>query len=328
MYLLIVISLDIYEDNEFSLSLGSHKNVISVCKVPLTGHPENKYVSSRKEAKSSPGVRYNEQGQLEVQYDASGTVGPPIVQPNKIEYLQQLAFRLGRDSVAGIQKAVEIDCGGRSRLREQWDAIIEAESGIADVTPADRSEQGLESSITNPNTITLQSLAQGLHKIAPDLAQNAGFDFRGDVTTMTELEAAALLQMQIIEESSNNWESRFPVNEHVWEFAAERVETSIRTVNGREVDFVPKRKQFFNMKRFPLCGQSAGTKAAIMKSGPVVEDSPALFHPTTTTTTTEMPLKKERHIKGRRPDFPFGETPFQQAYLSYMMEEELKDSKH
>jgi hypothetical protein len=42
----------------------------------------------------------------------------------------------------------------------------------------------------------------------------------------------------------------------------------------------------------------------------------------------DPPKKKVRHIKGREPYFSLGESAFERAFLSWRMEQELKDGKH
>jgi hypothetical protein len=158
-------------------------------------------------------------------------------------------------------------------------------------------------------------MAQDLHRIAPDLAKDAGFNFGGDIKTITEVEAAALLQMQIIEEANNNWESRFPETENVWDFAAPRL----------DFEFVPRLTQFFNMRRFPVCCQYRATQTAIGRSGPIVQRKVVSVVWTTLVANGRQCKKMTRQLKGHQPNFPFGETPYHQAYLSFMMEQDLKD---
>jgi hypothetical protein len=300
---------------------------VLVSRIPLSGHPENKYVISRADASSSPGVITDEEGKLEVRYDSVGNVGPPIVQPNKFHYLQRLAFRLGRDLKYNATILAAPDPAIDDRIHQQLQGRGAAEAEMENITPADRSEdQNVD--VSKSRIITLQRLAQDLHKIAPDLAEEAGFEI-DDPSEITEKQAATLLQMQILEEASNNWELKFPENENVWEFASSRLETTTRTINGRTINVKPRLSQFFHMRRFPPCCQSDTTKTAIQESGPTIEErpEPAVEEPATATAAAVegLPKKKARHIRGREPYFSFGESAYERAFLSWRMEQELKD---
>jgi hypothetical protein len=310
-HLLIIYSLD--------YDIPHYPNQFVVSGIPSTGHPENKYVLSRDSAQHSPGVSNRESNgeyELEVQYDALGRKGPPIVQPNKFHYLQKLAFMLGRDMLYCTRLMAEkVDRSPQYCFEQQWAALVQAEDKMNFIKSDDESQQYPGVDMIARSTSTLQSMAQDLHRIAPDLAQDAGFNFGGDIKTITEAEAAALLQMQIIEEASNNWESRFPENEHVWNFAGSRLDFEV----------VPRLTQFFNMRRFPVCCQSSATQTAIDQSGPIVQEKVMAVIQTTPVADRGRFKKKTRHLKGQKPYFPFGETPYQQAYLSFRTEQDLKD---
>jgi len=188
---------------------------VLVSRIPLSGHPENKYLVSRAAATTSPGVYANEEGKLEVCYDASGRVGPPILQPNKFHYLQRLAFRLGRD-LKESAKVLADETPLDERIQDQVKSRAEAEAEMQNILPADRSEEPWVANLVDPRprSITLRRMAQDLHRIAPDLAQEAGFQINSP-TEITEQQAATLLQMQILEEASNNWEFKFPEKQRV-----------------------------------------------------------------------------------------------------------------
>jgi len=310
-HLLIIYSLD--------YDIPHYPDQFVISRIPSTGHPENKYVLSRDSAEHSPGVSTRESNgnyKLEVQYDALGRKGPPIVQPNKFHYLQKLAFMLGRDMLYCTRLLAEkVDRPPHYCLGKQWAALVQAEDMMKFIKSNDESRQCPSVDTIARSSATLQSMAQDLHVIASDLAENAGFNFGGDIKTITEAEAAALLQMQIIEEANNNWESRFPENEHVWNFAGPRLDSEV----------VPRLTQFFNMRRFPVCCQSSSTQTAIDQSGLIVQEKAVSVVQTTPVAHRRRSKKKTRHMKGQKPYFPFGETPYQQAYLSFRMEQDLKD---
>jgi hypothetical protein len=310
--------------NQDSLDELSNGDVL-VSRIPLGGHPENKYVVSRAAASSSPGVKYDEEGKLEVQYDVSGRVGPPILQPNKFHYLQKLGFRLGRDLKKNALVLAGEDPNPKDRVESQLDARAAAEAEMDNILPADRSGEPIGSSNPPPRNITLQRMAQDLHKIAPDLAVEAGFQIQSGVD-ISKRQAATLLQMQILEEASNNWEFKFPEKENVWNFASDRVEITTRMIRGRSVEGRPRTTQYFHMRRFPPCYQSEATKTLIKKSGPIVQEKPIpIVHPATDTDQKTRIEQKVRHIRGREPYFSLGESAYERAFLSWRMEQELKD---
>lgn len=293
--------------------------------IPLGGHPENKYVVSRAAVSSSPGVRYDEEGKLEVRYDVSGRVGPPILQPNKFHHLQKLAFRLGRDLKKNALVLACEDPNPEERVEGQLDARAAAEAEIDNILPADRSGEPIGTSDQPTRNVTLQRMAQDLYKIAPDLAVEAGFQIKSGVD-ISERQAATLLQMQILEEASNNWEFKFSEKEHVWNSASDRVETTTRMIRGRSVEGRPRIKQFFHMRRFPPCCQSEATKTLIKNSGPIVQEKPEpIIHQATDTDQKAHKEQKVRHIRGREPYFSLGESAYERAFLSWRMEQELKN---
>jgi hypothetical protein len=310
-HVLIIYSLD------YDIPLYPDQFVVS--RIPSTGHPENKYVLSRDSAEHSPGVSTkgsSEKFKLEVQYNALGRKGPPIVQPNKFHYLQKLAFMLGRDMLYCTRLMAEkVDRAPHYCLGKQLAALVQAEDMMESIKSDDESQERPSVDTIVRSTATLQSMAQNLHRIAPDLAKDAGFNFGGGIKTITETEAAALLQMQIIEEANNNWESRFPETEHVWDFARPRLDFEV----------VPRLTQFFNMRRFPVCCQSSETQTTIDQSGPIVQEKAVPVIQTTPMADRRRSKKKTRYLKAQKPYFPFGETPYQQAYLSFRMEQDLKD---
>ncbi|KAE9366693.1 hypothetical protein N431DRAFT_77764 [Stipitochalara longipes BDJ] len=298
---------------------------IYVSKIPLSGHPENKYVVSREEAPTSAGVYREKDGKLQVRYDSFGRVGPPILQPNKYHYLRVLAFRLGRDLRKNAEVLANPERGLGERVQEQQTSRSLAEKEMENILPADRSGGAYITNLVDPpqRNITLQRMAQDLLKIAPDLAQEAGFRIASP-TDITEQQAAILLQMQLLEEANNNWEWKFPENEHVWDFAAVRLEKTTRIINGRSIEGRPRLAQYFHMRRFAPCYLSEATKTIIKASGPTIQEEPV---PTEMTDEHDADPgeKKVRHIKGREPYFSLGESAYERAFLSWRMEQELKE---
>ena len=245
----------------------------------------------------------------------------------------------------------------QARLQEVREGEALALRLTNQITPADRTQQSQSRTTTDSleaNSITLQRMAQDLDRVAPELADDAAFPADWDPLTMTEEQAAILIQMQILEELNNNWESRFPENEHVWEFATQRVTPITITHNTdgnplggrRPLVMLPKVKNFFSMRRWPVTCQCEETQKNIFDSGPVIQPkSDATVPPHQVAQraraavrgdvradvrrdTTAHPQRRERHVRGQTPHFPFGETPYQQAYLSWRMEQDLKDGKY
>ena len=302
----------------------------SVSQIPLSGHPENRYVVSRDNAAQSQGVRTLTDGILEVQYDVKGTTGPPIVQPNKYHYLQRIAYRIGRNISETLHTIASPGANENQCLRDQYQAFDGAARHMNPIPPADLAPGLLNTSIMEPTEVNLHKLATELDGVAPDLAQDSGIN----PGTMDEKEAASLLQMEVLEEASNSWESRFPENEHVWEFSRPRVELHDKTVRGRVVQARPRRQQFFRMDRYPLPCQCEATQTAIKQCGPQVQEKLELESPTPERTETLIDTKMRggRPIEIHRgmnkpPFFPFGETPYSAAYLDWRMQNDLKDGK-
>ncbi|RDW75881.1 hypothetical protein BP5796_06702 [Coleophoma crateriformis] len=92
----------------------------------------------------------------------------------------------------------------------------------------------------------------------------------------------------------------------------------------------PKPRQFFSMFRWPVEVQNPAQQLSIISSGPIVDEKPA---PTTQPDydhghTADARRPREIHVgQGQPPHFPFGETPFQQAWQSFRMEWELRNSE-
>jgi hypothetical protein len=257
-------------------------------------------------------------------------MGPPIVQPNKYHYLQKVAYRIGRDIAENLHVVAGDGMDKTQYLRDQYQAFGGAARYMNAIPPEDLSPGLLSTSATEPTEVNLQRLAVELNKIAPDLAEDAGI-IPGK---LDEKEAASLLQMEILEEASNNWESRFPENEHVWEFAKPRVELHNRTVRGRVVQVRQRQQQFFRLDRYPLPCQCEATQTAIQQSGPQVQEKPEVKSPTPEPTGTQVvtagydqrPIEIHRGMD-KPPFFPFGETPYSAAYLDWRMQNDLKDGK-
>lgn len=223
-----------------------------VSRVPLSGHPENKYVVSRASAAYSPGVRADG----EVQYDAKGTIGPVIIQPNKYYYMQKVAYKLGRDITKFLSLDTQTGTDKSKFLAGQYKAMGHVVQSMDPIFPEDQYAVKLIDGPTNgPIEVTLERMARDLNKLAPELAIDAGID----PNNMDDRNAGSLLQMEVLEENSNGWESRFPENEHVWEFARPRVALRDRTIRGRVVQVRDRQKQFFDLCRYPVCMQSQST---------------------------------------------------------------------
>jgi hypothetical protein len=303
-----------------------------VSRVPLSGHPENKYVVSRENAANSAGVRVKAGGLLEVQYDVKGTIGPVIVQPNKYFYMQKVAFKLGRDITQFLSLDTKTDTDMSSFLSGQYKAMTHVVQSMDPIFPQDQYAVKLLDMPTNgPTEVTLERMARDLNRIAPELAQDSGID----PNNMDDRDAASLLQMEVLEEASNSWESRFPENEHVWEFAKPRVELRDRTIRGRVVQVRDRQQQFFDLCRYPVCMQSQLIQRAIEESGPIIQEKPKLdaqhAQPAADDNADAMipggrPIEIHRG-KDRPPYFPFGETPIAAAWESYKIERDLADGK-
>lgn len=276
------------------------------------------------------------------------------MQPNRIEHFLRLARRLGREILEWVEfLAIPASSWPVDEcVREQLDDLEESIREMQQVTIEDREALDLSEDLTKA-TLDLKTLALDLDEYAPDLANEAGFDWSEEVeepdpanATKGEVqrwkrrqsEYGALLQMQILEEINNNWESRFPEDEHVWDFATSRVEPKTRTLpDGKEMMFIPKPKQFFSMHGYSFNCHTEQTQKRMTESDPSVATKPVppVRAPPKTrqqivgqAKQAKVPKKKKaRHIRGREPHFPFGETTYQAAWLSHRMEQDLKDGK-
>lgn len=173
--------------------------------------------------------------------------------------------------------------------------------------------------------ISLRKIARDLDRVAPDLVEESLANLNGD---RSDRSAATIIQMQLIQESNNNWDPLFPENEHVWDFAAERLDP-IASRKGKQIR--RKATQYFSLRRFPVWAQSELVQDAIRSPGPGAQGTHA---PTVTSTLPTALIKRETTTVGGRerytgrclpPTFPFGETAFQRAALSMKIEQELAD---
>jgi hypothetical protein len=259
-------------------------------------------------------------------------MGPVIVQPNKYYYMQKVAFKLGRDITQFYSLDTKIDTDQSLFLNGQYKAMGHVVQSMDPIFPEDQyAVKLLDRPSTGPTEVTLERMARDLNKIAPELALDAGID----PENMDDRSAASLLQMEVLEENSNGWESRFPENEHVWEFAKPRVELRDRTIRGRVVKVRDRQQQFFDLCRYPVCMQSQSIQRAIEESGPIIQEKPKLDAPPAQQAiddAAEARLPDGRPIeihrgKDRPPYFPFGETTHAAAWESYKIERDLADGK-
>lgn len=304
--------------------------------IPFQGHPENKYIISLDSLSDKPtplGLYLNddEPPHWEVQYDVEGVVGPPIVQPNKYQYFQQLAMNLGRLIKDMLDTIATYDGDYDAELNEQLNGIAITEDDFMQNLKSDEVSQyyprwGYGSCAEINQSGSLKDIALELHIIAPDIAEKAQIEFEDNKPeNITEQQAAILLQIQILEESNNNWESRFPENEHVWDFAASRLIPSTQelVVGGEKIHATFGPRKYFNMRRYPVGCQTEATQLAIKSSGPAVaqkSDAQIVKQP-----EPERPGEIYRGGNGP-PFFPFGETPYQEAFQSWRMQQEMADS--
>jgi hypothetical protein len=316
-----------------------------VSRVPPSGHPENRYVVSEEDAKHARYITFNnDTKQYQVQYDIHGTIGPPIVQPNKFQHFQQIASRLGRDIRHLTQFMADTTDSDAAHLERQSEALSRTLQNMKKIDAEHGAGTG------NGKEISLVVIARDLLKYAPELLQDISLDSSHDISTITEDQAAQIIQLQLIEESNNNWESRFPENEHVWDWVDDPQpieQTSAGTSSAVAPDDAPSlnitshqlppfRKYFFSMRRWPVECQSTAVQTMIRTSGPIFKVATNTAQPQTPeaprSTAAQRraaalgPWPREKHTgRGGPPNFPFGETPFQQAYQSFCITQDLAD---
>lgn len=205
------------------------------------------------------------------------------MQPNKYQHFQQIAFRLGRD----IRQLSELIATGQEnddafRLQLQFEALQRTLQHMDQIDAERIAGTG------NGKEISLKAIARDLLKYAPELLEDMGLDREHDISTITEYQAAQAIQMQLIEESNNNWEPRFPENEHVWDWVDDQV-PSVQTPAGTTSTVarhphiasgatttqlqLPPVNKYFSLRRWPVECQSTAVQIKIKSSSlPTVED--------------------------------------------------------
>lgn len=122
-------------------------------------------------------------------------------------------------------------------------------------------------------------------------------------SSLTNEQAAELLQKQIILEHHHNWDDRAPNFQRLWAFAS-TVENS---------------KQFFALDRWPPELQTQERRNEIWQSGPAIP-SPER------TSEQDFPRPKENEIfYPGETFFPFGETPYHEALLARQIDQNRPD---
>jgi hypothetical protein len=122
-------------------------------------------------------------------------------------------------------------------------------------------------------------------------------------SSLTNEQAAELLQKQIILEHHHNWNDRAPNFQRLWAFAS-TVENS---------------KQFFALDRWPPELQTQERRNEIWQSGPAIP-SPER----TSEQDFPRPKKNEIFYPGET-FFPFGETPYHEALLARQIDQNRPD---
>jgi hypothetical protein len=321
-----------------------------VARIPPTGHPENKYVTSREEAERSPHVKLNrENNQYEVQYSSDGFKCPPIIQFNKFEFLQTAARKLGRDigqRTALLSNLKNISDHERNLMRDRY---LQTTKKQMDRLAAER---GLKAHSTGfpsffPYTdppkefsrakdVSIRKMARDIDRIAPDLAKEDGIKLLEPDQRpgpFTDRDAGKIMQKQILEEANNCWEPRFPENEHVWDWAAPRLTRVVKLPSRATVRVV--RRQFFNIRRWPLPCQCDATQTKIKTNALTIQEKPTPTPSAPTLSRAETIVKQKEKLKkegrhtgiGQPPNFILGETPVQQSWISTEIESHLADGK-
>ena len=285
-------------------------------RIPPSGHPENKYIVTAEQVKHRDYIRFNPDKQKwEVRYDAGGKVGQPILQPNLYEHLERIAYRAGRD-IRLLNSQIAASHTDVERFNDQFNSL-QRTRGLMDSKDGRRSTD---------KEISLRKMARDLRKVAPDLVEESLVNLDSDTN---ERGSATIIQMQLIQEANNNWDSRFPEDEHVWNFAAPRLSLEPVATSNKGKPTQHRVNQYFNIRRWPVWAQSKKVQSAIKASNLVIQEKPA---PPSAEAAEELKsalveeVKRERYTGYGGPAmFPFGETPYQQAYLSWRMEQDLAD---
>lgn len=246
--------------------------------------------------------------------------------------MQTVAYKVGRD-ISELHSRISSSRTKAEILGEQLEAL-ERTHGVMDDVIAGKSSTGVQSSTTEQsstaNVISLGKIARDLHQVAPDLANEALINMDSDA--VDEHGHASIIQMQLIQESNNNWDPLFPEGEHMWGFAASRLTPSPESATSRPAQ--QKIKQYFNLRRWPVWAQEEKVQTAVKSSGLVIQEKPKDPTPTSQAQDNVMgdimaEMPRERYTgRGGPPMFPFGETPYQQAFISWRMQQDLADGEH
>lgn len=228
-------------------------------------------------------------GELKILYSGTGLMGKPIILPHP--QFEEIALRLGHE----IRSIAERLAEDGNPAGEQAPAAAALKAYVTARISPEESLIGIARSLAGPNS-----------------------------SRLTEAQAAELVQAKIVEEHNRNWdERRAPKWSKLWAFANSK----------------PK-KIYFSLDRWPLQLQTQERQNQIrsIKLKPAV--SPEMMEKMARTNQDEnldwiqwRDHKRVRDWKNREKwyrgeaSFPFGETVWQQAWLSHEFDKDLKDSK-
>ena len=218
--------------------------------------------------------------------------------------------------------------GEGNNKQMDYDSTIESEEGLSIQQLLTLLGDMRRSILRHSTTIHIWTKEE-VYKFLEIMSNEATEQF-AERNTDRQRQNATVIQLRILEEVDNNWESVFLEDEHVWDIASKRTEPEMRGSNGAEVEMDQSMKRFFSMRTWLVDDQSAESQTEVMRSSPKVaektEPMRSIHNKNIGGPMIKLRKPKEktvRHIRGRQPCFPFGETPFQQAYMSYQMEQEL-----
>lgn len=137
-------------------------------------------------------------------------------------------------------------------------------------------------------------------------------NFRKDIE-----QSPVTIEKNVLKELNRDWEPLIPDRKRICDRVNEEATTSSRP------------KSFFSVQRWPVEGQALSPHSSTNSSRTSAVNGNVL---TESETLEKLPeeynSKKVRHIRGRPPYFPFGETPLQRAWLSYQIERDLADGQY
>jgi hypothetical protein len=234
-------------------------------------------------------VEFLAPGDTTIQYNGIGLIGEPILLPQS--QFGEIALKLGLE----IRHVAE---------RLAHDGISSGEQ-----SPAAAAQEAYINAKISPK--------ESLLGIAGSLA-------KPDDRPLTEARAAELLQAKVIEESNRNWdERRAPKWPRLWAFANNKPKATYFSLDRWPLELQTKERQ--DTIRNTALKPATAPENLNKRKKEKVDDLLAARQGIDAKMIKDW-RNREKWYRGEA-TFPFGETPWQQAWLSHEIDNDLKESK-